>query len=211
MPHNHRDILVDARSIGVRREQRWIFRYVDFQVRRGETVFVIGANGAGKSTCVKTALGLIRPDEGIVEQTPSLRTGYVPQRLAVTPTLPLTVRRMMTLTGRFASQDVEAALEEVGLHRLGDPPVHTLSGGEFQRLLLAQALIHRPNMLVLDEPDQGVDVTGAAVLYSLVRSLRRELGCGILIISHNIERVMEDADDFVVLVPHEHDNSFGRS
>ena len=124
-------------------------------VSRGELVFLIGANGAGKSTCARAVLGLIATDEGVVERSPSIEVGYVPQRLALTATLPLTLRRLMTLTGRFAARDIDAALHAVGLERLGDPPVTTLSGGEFQRLLLARALIHRPDLLVLGRAGAG--------------------------------------------------------
>ena len=198
--------LVAARDLGVRRAGRWIVRHVDLKVERGELVFVIGANGAGKSTCVKAALGLIDIDEGTVERAPGLEIGYVPQRLAVSPTLPLSVRRLMKLTGRFPAREIDAALAAVGLDRLGDPPVTTLSGGEFQRLLLARALIHRPDLLVLDEPGQGVDIAGAEVLHGLVEGIRSELGCGVLLISHNLELAMKAGDDFVVLVPHEHDD-----
>ena len=197
--------LVSARDLGVRRAGRWIVRHVDLKVERGELVFVIGANGAGKSTCVKAALGLIDIDEGTVERAPALEIGYVPQRLAVSPTLPLSVRRLMKLTGRFPAREIDAALAAVGLDRLGDPPVTTLSGGELQRLLLARALIHRPDLLVLDEPGQGVDVAGAEVLHGLVEGIRRDLGCGVLLISHDLELAMKAGDDFVVLVPHEHD------
>ena len=194
-----------ARDIGVRRGDRWIVRHVDLKVVRGELVFLIGANGAGKSTCAKAVLGLIEIDEGIVDRAEPLEVGYVPQRLAVGPNLPLSLRRLMTLTGRFAARDVEAALDAVGLQRLGDPPVTTLSGGEFQRLLLARALIHRPDLLILDEPAQGVDVAGADVVYSLIEEIRRDFGCGILLISHDLQRAMATGDDVVVLVPHEHD------
>ena len=200
--------LVSARDLGVRRAERWIVRHVDLKVVRGEMVFLIGANGAGKSTCAKAALGLIDFDEGTVERAPSLEIGYVPQRLAVSPTLPLTVRRLMKLTGRFPAREIDAALAAVGLERLGDPPVTTLSGGELQRLLLARALIHRPNLLVLDEPGQGVDVAGAEVLHELIEGIRRDLGCGVLLISHNLELAMKAADDVVVLVPHEHDEGY---
>ena len=172
---------------------------------RGALVYVIGANGAGKSTCAKAVLGLIEIDEGAVERAPDVTVGYVPQRLAISPTLPLTLRRLMTLTRRFPRREIEAALDAVGLERLGNPPILTLSGGEFQRLLLARALIEKPDLLVLDEPAQGVDVSGADVFHELIGEIRRTLGCGILIISHDIELAARSGDDVVVLVPHEHD------
>ncbi len=198
------DLLVSARDIGVRWGERWIIRHVDLRVERGMLVSLIGANGAGKSTCAKAVLGLIDIDEGAIERAP-VAVGYVPQRLSISPTLPLTLRRLMTLTGRFPRRDIDAALAAVGLDRLGDPPIATLSGGEFQRLLLARALIDRPDLLVLDEPAQGVDLSGAGVFHELIEEVRRTLGCGILIISHDLEQAVKTGDDVVVLVPHEHD------
>ena len=191
----------------MRRGERWIVRHVDFKVVRGEPVYLIGPNGAGKSTRVKAVLGPIGTDEGTVEWAPSVEVGYVPRRLTVGPTLPLTPRHPMTLTGRFAARDIDAALGAVGLERLGDPPVTTLSGGEFQRLMLARALIHRPDLLVLDEPAQGVDIAGAVMLHDLIEGIRRDLGCGVLPISHDLERAMDVGDNVVVLVPHEHDEA----
>ena len=199
-------LLVSARNLGVHRAGRWIVRHVDLEVARGALVFLIGANGAGKSTCAKAALGLIDIDEGTVERVPSMEIGYVPQRLTVSPTLPLSVRRMMKLTGKFAAREIDSALGAVGLERLGDPPVTTLSGGELQRLLLARALIHRPDLLVLDEPGQGVDTAGAVVLHELIDGIRRDFNCGVLQISHDLELAMRAGDDVVVLVPHEHDD-----
>ena len=200
------NLLVNARDIGVRLGERWIIRHVDLKVAPGELVYIIGANGAGKSTCVKAVLGLIDITEGRVARAPSLEVGYVPQRLQVTPTLPMTLRRLMTLTGRFPADRIDSALAAVGLERLGDPPVTSLSGGEFQRLMLARALIHRPDLLVLDEPERGVDATGTDVVYELIEGIRRDLGCGVLIISHDLKKAMDTGDDLVVLVPHEHDD-----
>ena len=176
-------------------------------VRMLQSFLQVGANGAGKSTCAKAILGLIDIDAGTIERAPALAVGYVPQRLAVSHTLPLTLRRLMKLTGRFPARDIDAALTAVGLERLGDPPVTSLSGGELQRLLIARALIHRPDLLVLDEPAQGVDVAGAGVLHDLIDGIRRDLGCGVLLISHDLQMVMDTDNDVIVLVPHEHDES----
>ena len=189
----------------MRRGERWIIRHVDLRVERGELVYVIGANGAGKLTCAKAVLGLIAIDEGTVERVPTAAVGYVPQRLSISPTLPLTLRRLMTLTGRYSRREIDAALAAVGLEKLGNPLIATLSGGEFQRLLLARALIDRPDLLVLDEPAQGGDTSGTEVFHGLIEEIRRTIGCGILIVSHDIELAAKTSDDVVVLVPHEHD------
>ena len=198
--------LVQVRDVGVRRQGRWIIRHVDLEVFRGKLVYLIGANGAGKSTLAKSVLGLIDINEGSIDRAPSLNVGYVPQRLQVSPNLPLNLRRLMTLTGRFPATEIDAALAAVGLDRLGDPPVSTMSGGEFQRALLARALIHRPDLLVLDEPAQGVDAAGTEVFHERIEEIRRDLDCGVLLISHDIQLVMDTGDDVVVLLPHEHDD-----
>ena len=200
-------LLVDAVNIGVYRAGRWIIRHVNLQVARGQLVYIIGANGSGKSTLAKSILSLIDINEGSIQCPGSLRTGYVPQRLVISPSLPLTLRRLMTLTGRYPKEKIDSKLKAVGLDRLGDPPVTTLSGGELQRLLLARALLREPDLLVLDEPNQGVDMAGADVLQSLIEAIQRESNCGVLMISHNLEQVTESGDDVIVLLPHEHSDT----
>ncbi|MCY4128824.1 MAG: ATP-binding cassette domain-containing protein [Gammaproteobacteria bacterium] len=197
--------LIEARDMGVYRSNRWLVRHVDVKVLRGQLVYIIGANGAGKSTTAKALLGLITFDEGEIKRLPGLKVGYVPQRLQINPTLPLTMRRLLRLTKRYAQADIDHALTAVGLQRLGNPFVSTLSGGEFQRLLLAQALLARPDLLLLDEPAQGVDAAGADKLHNVIDGIRNELGCGVLCISHDLQLAMDTGDDFLVLVPHEHD------
>ena len=198
--------LLSAENIGVHLSERWIFRYVNISVEPGQLVFIIGGNGAGKSTCVKTLLGLIPLSEGKIDKQQPLTIGYVPQKLSVTPILPLTVRRLLTLgSHRSTRAEIERVLFIVGLEKLGNPSVTTLSGGEFQRLMLARAILRKPQLLVLDEPLQGVDVANTDILNDLILSIRDELQCGVLIVSHDIERVFQDADDVLVLVPHEHD------
>ena len=194
--------LAALHGVGVRRGGRWLVRHVDIAVRPGEIVTVIGPNGSGKSTSAKVLLGLLVPDEGHVSRLQGLRIGYVPQKLATEWTMPLTVARLMTLTGRHPRSAVAAALERVGIGHLAEAAVQRLSGGEFQRALLARAIVRRPDLLVLDEPVQGVDFTGEIALYRLIREVRDELGCGILLISHDLHIVMAETDTVVCLNGH---------
>lgn len=194
--------LLELRGAGVYRSGRWLIRGVDLAVNPGEIVTLIGPNGSGKTTAAKTAIGLVRPEEGTIARAPGLTIGYVPQRLAIDWTLPLTVSRLMTLAARPDRAAVESALEAVGIARLADAQVQNLSGGEFQRVLLARAMIGKPDLLVLDEPVQGVDFSGAMALYDLIKKIRDETGCGILLISHDLHFVMAGTDTVICLNRH---------
>lgn len=179
-----------------------ILRDVSLRVMAGEIVALIGPNGAGKSTLVRIVLGLLRPDRGRVRLKSGLRVGYMPQRLAVDDTLPLTVRRFITLGTRAPRERVRAALAEVGAAHVLDAPVQAISGGELQRVLLARALLREPDLLVLDEPVQGVDLNGQYELYDLIGGLRRRRGCGILMVSHELYLVMAATDHVICLNRH---------
>lgn len=194
--------LVEARGIGVRKSDRWLVRGVDLTVRRGEIVTLIGPNGSGKSTTVKTILGVQKPHEGEVWRNPSLKVGYVPQQLSIDWTLPLTVDRLIGLTQHVSRAEKAAALEEVGIPHKAKSLVSTLSGGEFQRALLARAIARKPDLLVLDEPVQGVDVAGEAALYDLIEAIRQRSQCGILLISHDLHVVMAATDTVLCLNGH---------
>ncbi len=194
--------LVLLQDAGIRRNGRWLVRGVEFSVRRGEIVTLIGPNGSGKSTSAKMAIGVLKPDEGRVERKPGLRVGYVPQKLAVDWTMPLTVRRLMSLTGPLSETEISAALEAVGIAHLASAEVQHLSGGEFQRALLARAIARKPDLLVLDEPVQGVDFSGEIALYDLITSIRNSTGCGILLISHDLHVVMAETDTVICLNGH---------
>lgn len=196
------EVLVEAAGVGVKRDGRWLVRDIDLTIHRGEIVTLIGPNGSGKSTTTKMAIGVMKPDAGKVTHAPDLTIGYVPQKLAIDWTLPLTVERLMTLTGRPARTDVAAALEAVGIAHLARAQVQHLSGGEFQRALLARAMVRKPDLLVLDEPVQGVDFTGEVALYNLIRDIRDRTGCGILLISHDLHVVMAETDTVVCLNGH---------
>lgn len=194
--------LVELNGAGLRRDGRWLVRNVDMSVRRGEIVTLIGPNGSGKSTTAKIATGVARPSEGSARRADGLRVGYVPQKLTIDWTLPLTVERLMRLTGPHAPAAIADALAEVGIPHLATAQVQNLSGGEFQRALLARAMIGKPDLLVLDEPVQGVDFSGEVAMYDLIRRLRDRTGCGILLISHDLHVVMAETDTVICLNGH---------
>lgn len=197
-----KDPLVTLADAGVSRNGRWLVRGVDFSVSPGEIVTLIGPNGSGKSTSAKMAIGVLQPDEGRVLRPKAFTVGYVPQKLSIDWTMPLTVRRLMTLTGRLPAREIDAALDAVGIARLADAEVQNLSGGEFQRALLARAIARRPDLLVLDEPVQGVDYAGEIALYDLITDIRNRTGCGILLISHDLHVVMAETDTVICLNGH---------
>ncbi len=195
-------MLVSASGVGVRHGDAWAVGGVDLSVHRGEIVTLIGPNGSGKSTTARALLGIVGIDAGTVERRPGLVVGYVPQRLFIDWTMPLSVRRLMTLTGRHDAAAIDAALAEVGIGHLAGAEVQSLSGGEFQRALIARALVRRPDLLVLDEPVQGVDFAGEIAIYDLIRDIRDRLQCGVLLISHDLHIVMGATDTVVCLNGH---------
>ncbi len=198
----HRDVLITLRNVAVTRGRRTLVEGVDLSIARGEIVTLIGPNGSGKSTTAKVATGVIKPTRGTVERLPGLKIGYVPQKLSVDWTLPLTVNRLMTLTGDHSHAEVDAALEAVGALRLRGAAVQELSGGEFQRVLFARAMVRKPDLLVLDEPVQGVDFSGEVALYDLIKRIRDTTRCGILLISHDLHVVMAETDTVLCLNGH---------
>lgn len=194
--------LLRAEGLGVRYGGRAVLDGVDLVVRPGEIVTLIGPNGAGKSTLVKALLGLVPLSGGRIERRPGLSVGYMPQRLAVDPTLPLTVRRFLTLWGKATEAELRGALAEVGAAHVLGSAVQSLSGGELQRVLLARALLRKPDLLVLDEPVQAVDVHGQAALFELIDTIRRRHGCGVLLVSHDLHLVMARTDTVICLNRH---------
>ncbi len=196
------NILLEVQNLGVKSDGKWLIKNVDISLKRGEIVTLIGPNGAGKSTCVKAILTLVTKQEGTVTFSPDIKIGYVPQKLNIDWTMPLTVRRLMTLTQSHKPDEIAAALEHVNILHLADRMLQNLSGGEFQRLLLARALIRKPDLLILDEPVQGVDFSGEIALYELIQEVRKELNCGILLISHDLHIVMAETDHGICLNGH---------
>jgi zinc transport system ATP-binding protein len=194
--------LVTCDSVTVRLGPKLVLEDVSIAVEPGEIVTLIGPNGSGKTTLVRTVLGLQRPTHGTVQRRPGLRIGYVPQRLSIDPILPLTVRRFLLLGGRRDDQVLQTAANEVGAGHLLARQIEQLSGGELQRMALARALLREPDLLVLDEPLQGVDVSGQLALFELIDRVRRRHGCGVLMVSHDLHLVMKGTDRVFCLNRH---------
>lgn len=194
--------LISLNNCGIYRSNRWLVRGVSFAMNAGEIVTLIGPNGSGKSTTAKMALSILKPDEGTVDRTDQLKVAYVPQKLAIDWTLPLTVNRFMRLTGKISDEGQREAMAATGVTHLANAEIRTLSGGEFQRVLLARAIARKPDLLVLDEPVQGVDFSGEIALYDLIKQIRDDFGCGILLISHDLHVVMAATDRVICLNGH---------
>lgn len=194
--------LIALRGVGFKRDERWILRDINFDISRGEIVTLIGPNGGGKTTFARICLGVLTPDDGVLVRKPSMNIGYVPQRLKLDRTLPMTVRRFITVRQKVSQAAVKAALVDVGSAHLINSQMSELSGGEMQRVLLARALVKQPDLLVLDEPAQGVDFAGEAALYKLISSIRDKFGCAVLLISHDLHIVMGSSDRVLCLNGH---------
>ncbi|PDO89626.1 zinc ABC transporter ATP-binding protein ZnuC [Kosakonia sacchari] len=194
--------LVTLEKITVAFGQRRVLSDISLNLRAGKILTLLGPNGAGKSTLVRVVLGLVAPDFGLIKRDKTLRIGYVPQKLHLDATLPLTVGRFMRLRPGTSKDDIVPALKRVQAAHLVDAPMQKLSGGETQRVLLARALLNRPQLLVLDEPTQGVDVNGQVALYNLIDQLRKELDCAVLMVSHDLHLVMAKTDEVLCLNHH---------
>ena len=198
---SNQNILVKLKDAGFKINDKWLVQGVSLQVEKGKIVTLIGPNGSGKSTTAKIALGIYKKIEGAVEKFTN-KVGYVPQKISIDWTLPLRVNDFMVLTENLKDETIDEALSLTGVIHLKDKNLGDLSGGEFQRVLLARAISKKPDLLVLDEPVQGVDFTGEIALYELIKKICDELDCGILLISHDLHTVMSATDHVVCLNGH---------
>ena len=194
--------LVSLENISVSFGQRRVLSDISLYLKPGKILTLLGPNGAGKSTLVRVVLGLVAPDKGLIKRDGKLRIGYVPQKLHLDSTLPLTVSRFLRLRPDTRKEDILPALKRVQAGHLIEAPLQKLSGGETQRVLLARALLNNPQLLVLDEPTQGVDVNGQVALYDLIDQLRKKLNCAVLMVSHDLHLVMAKTDEVLCLNHH---------
>ena len=193
--------LVKLNNAGFKQNDKWLVEGVSLTVKKGKIVTLIGPNGSGKSTTAKIALGIYKNIEGSVEKYTN-KVGYVPQKISIDWTLPLRVYDFMLLTENIKDEAIDEALTLTGVIHLKNKNLGNLSGGEFQRVLIARAISKKPELLVLDEPVQGVDYTGEIALYELIKRISDTLNCGILLISHDLHTVMPATDHVVCLNGH---------
>ncbi len=195
-------VLVELNKVSVSKQKKWLIKNVSLKVNRGEIITIIGPNGSGKTTTAKTALGIIKPDQGKVIKPDNITVSYVPQKLSIDWTLPLKVKHFMGLTNSIAKNTIQNALKVTGIDNLYNNELRTLSGGEFQRVMIARAIGRKPDLLILDEPLEGVDFNGETLLYNLIKKIRDQLNCGIILISHNLHMVMAATDYVICLNSH---------
>jgi zinc transport system ATP-binding protein len=194
--------LIRMEKMSVRLGDTPALRDVDLTLDAGEIVTIVGPNGSGKSTLLRAMIGAVQLSSGSVHRAPGLRIGYVPQRLAIDPSLPLTVRRFLSLPGRVSEDRAMRALEDAGAADLRDRQMSALSGGQFQRVLLARALLSDPQVLILDEATQGLDQPGSAAFYRQIEAVRARLGCAVVMVSHELHVVMAASDRVICLNGH---------
>ncbi len=194
--------LIAADGLAVRMGGREVVHGVDLAIDPGEVVTIVGPNGSGKTTLLRALIGAVDPSHGKVRHAPGLVIGYVPQRLELGPSLPLTVARFLTLPRGRSRDQIDAVLDRVGGGGLARAQMAELSGGQFQRVLLARALLREPQILVMDEPTQSLDQPGIAAFYSLIEQVRVDLGCAVLMVSHDLLVVMRASDRVICLNGH---------
>ncbi len=194
--------LISTDRIEIRHGGNTVLRDVSLSIARGEIVTIVGPNGSGKSSLLRALIGAVRPASGRLTHAPGLRIGYVPQKLQIDPTLPMTVRRFLSLPRRHRAAELDEALHQAGLPDLQHRQMTDLSGGQFQRVLLARALIEKPDLLILDEATQGLDQPGAAAFYRRIEEVRSDLDCAVLMVSHDLHVVMSASDRVICLNGH---------
>ena len=194
--------LASLNNISLSIQDKVILHDISLDLYAGKILTIIGPNGAGKSSLLQILLGLNKPNSGNIWLKPNLKIGYVPQKMTINALMPLTVKRFVALSGTSNKAKIFAALEETEVSHLKDQAIQQLSGGEFQRVLITRALLRNPELLVLDEPAQGVDVVGQAELYEKISELKTSYGFGVLMVSHDLHLVMQQTDQVLCLNQH---------
>ncbi|MCS5591256.1 MAG: ATP-binding cassette domain-containing protein [Gammaproteobacteria bacterium] len=196
------DTLISVQNICLHHQGKKILDDVSFNLSSGEFITLIGPNGAGKSSLIKVLLGLIKQDSGKIKRSKSIRLGYTPQLFTPNPFIPISVVDFLTLNQKVEKLFLQETAETTGVTTLLNSPLKDLSGGELQKVLLTRALMNKPNVLVLDEPAQNLDVDGQMQLYKLIQDIHQTQNCAVLMVSHDLHRVMKESTQVLCLYHH---------
>ena len=196
------DALITLDNITLSHNGKNVLDDVSFKLHQGEFVTLIGPNGAGKSSLIKILLGVIKQDSGYVNYTGDIRLGYTPQTFTANPYIPISVKDFLTLNQKLDSAFMQQTFDLTGINELLQLPLKNLSGGELQKVLLSRALLNKPNVLILDEPAQNLDVDGQMQLYKLIQDIHKEQNCAVLMVSHDLHRVMKESTQVLCLYHH---------
>ncbi len=194
--------LIKTENLSLTFNGRQVLQAVNFAINPAEIVTIVGPNGSGKSSFLKSLIGAVLPQTGRIIRKPGLTIGYVPQKLHLDEAFPMTVDRFLRLAGKSSAAERNAVLSRVGLPEAKTWQMADLSGGQLQRVLLAHALIGKPDLLVLDEAAQGLDQPAVAGFYQLIEAVRQEIGCAVLMVSHDLHVVMAASDRVICLNGH---------
>lgn len=195
-------VLIRAHEVSLQLAHTCILEAVNLRLEAGQITTLIGANGSGKTSLLKILMGLQQPSSGRVERRANLALGYMPQKLMLETHLPIRVVDFLALAPLANTQQINYWLDKLNILQLYKHSLHRLSGGQWQRVLLARALLNRPDILFLDEPMQGIDVSGQKELYRLIPVLRDELQCAVFMVSHDLHLVMAATDEVICLNKH---------
>ncbi|MCA0869894.1 metal ABC transporter ATP-binding protein [Seohaeicola saemankumensis] len=194
--------LISVAGLTIELDRHAILQNVSVDIAPGEIVTIVGPNGSGKSTFLRALIGAVKPTAGKVSHAPGLRIGYVPQKLAIDASLPMTVQRFLGLPRRIGRVQAAETLNRAGAPGLAGRQMTDLSGGQFQRVLLARALLENPQILLLDEATQGLDQPGSAAFYQQIEEVRRTMGCAVVMVSHDLHVVMAASDRVLCINGH---------
>ena len=196
------DALITLNNISLSHNGKNVLDDVSFKLHEGEFITLIGPNGAGKSSLIKVLLGVIKQDSGDITYTDNIRLGYTPQTFSANPFIPISVKDFLTLNQKLDSEFMLKTFELTGIKDLLKSPLKNLSGGELQKVLLTRALLNKPNCLILDEPAQNLDVDGQMQLYKLIQDIHQQQNCAVLMVSHDLHRVMKESTQVLCLYHH---------
>ena len=196
------DALITLNNISLSHNGKNILDDVSFKLHPGEFITLIGPNGAGKSSLIKILLGVIKQDAGEIIHSGDVKLGYTPQSFTANPYIPISVIDFLTLNQKLDHDFTSQTCELTGIKDLLEMPLKNLSGGELQKVLLTRALLNKPNVLILDEPAQNLDVDGQMQLYKLIQDIHQKQNCAVLMVSHDLHRVMKESTQVLCLYHH---------